>query len=112
MLKVKAILETNYGAEYSQEKINNLFTLILDEGWSKERFDRTLAWFRKNKPFPAWTEADWFSYKIPVHTYGWCLQQIAKGHSWEDEIESYELPTGEIVYKFRDGEDLPFRRRY
>lgn len=112
MLAARAILETNYGTEYSDEKMNNLFSLMLQEGWSVERFQRTLTWFRMNKSFPAWTEADWFSYSIPVHTYGWCLKMVKEGHDWKREIESYKLPNGQTVYKFRDGVDLPFEKRY
>jgi hypothetical protein len=110
ILNARVLLESNFGVEYSNEKFNNLFQILIDDGWSRYRFLRTLAWFRKKQKYPAWTEADWYSYSIPVHTYGWCLQMVNKGHDWKTEIESYKLPNGTRVYKFIDGEVLPFER--
>ena len=88
-----------------------MFDMIRDEGWTEERFNRTLKWFLKNKPYPAWTIADWFQYDVKVYPYAWVLRQVFNGANWKTDIESYELPDGSVVYKLRDGQTLPFKRR-
>jgi hypothetical protein len=101
-----AILQANYGTEYSQEKMALLFDMINDDGWSEERFTRTLKWFMKNKPFPSWTIADWFSHSVKVYPKSWYDEQCVNGKG--GEIETYLLDDKTYVYKFRDGVTLPF----
>lgn len=106
-----AALQSNYGTEYSQEKVALLFDMIREDGWSEERFMRTLKWFLKTKPFAAWTISDWFSYGVKVYPYAWYLEQVNKnGGSINKQIESYRLPDGVIVFKYADGENLPFEK--
>ena len=97
-----AVMQANYGTEYAPEKIALLFDMIRDEGWSEARFNRTLKWFLKNKPFPSWTIADWFSFSVKVYPLEWTY-----GKS-RNEYEGYELPEGVTVYKPIDGVKLPF----
>lgn len=105
----RAVLQANYGTEYSDEKMALLFDLLRDDEWSNERFMRTLKWFMKSKPFPSWTVADWFAYSVKVFPYSWYVEQCTKGRS--AEIEAYVLHDKTVVYKFRDGVTLPFQRQ-
>jgi hypothetical protein len=109
-MKAHALLEANYGTEYKREKMLLLLEMILEEGWTKERFQRTLRWFIKNKPFPAWTIADWFAYKIPVYGYSWYLAQCAQGYDVRKDMDIYELEDGTRVYRWHDEQELPFRK--
>ena len=95
-------MQANYGTDYAPEKIALLFDMIRDEEWSEERFNRTFKWFLKNKPFPSWTIADWFSYGVKVYPVEW-----THGKSLSD-YEGYELPGGVNVFKPKDGVTLPF----
>jgi len=107
------MLEANYGTEYNSEKAALLFDVVREEGWSEERFLRTLKWFLKNKPFPAWTVADWFQHGVRVYPYEWYLEQQAKAGPYRrvlDQMEMYRLPDGIVVFKWKDGEELPFEK--
>lgn len=109
--KAVAILQANFGTSYSPEKIATLFDLIDDDGWSEERFKRTFKWFIKNKPFPAWTVADWFAYSVKVYPYSWYLEQVAKnGREVNGQIDTYKLDDGTLVFRYRDSDELPFRK--
>src|SRR5258706_6342299 len=90
-LAAKIILEQNYGREYSDAKFRNLFDLMLGGNWTKERFERTLVWLRKHKPFPACTEADWFTHSIKVFNYGWLLERQVKDGWRKGDYDRYEL---------------------
>jgi hypothetical protein len=106
-----ALLQANYGTEYSPEKTAMLFDMIREEKWSEERFTRTLKWFLKNKKFPSWSISDWFDYDIKLHSYGWYLEQVAKnGASINNSIEAYDI-NGTTGYRYRDGQELPFPKR-
>lgn len=110
-VRAVAALQSNYGTEYSQEKVALLFDMIREDGWSEERFTRTLKWFLKTRPFAAWTIADWFSYGVKLYPYAWYLEQVSKnGASVNKQIESYRLPDGIIAYRYADGEELPFEK--
>lgn len=106
-----AILQANFGMEYSPEKTAILFDMIRDEMWSEERFNRTFKWFLKNKRYAAWTIADWFDYGVKVYPYSWMLKQAFDGVDSAKSLECYELPDGQFVWKMRDGETLPFKLR-
>lgn len=106
-------LEANFGVKYSPEKWVFLVKEFKDSGWSLERFERTFKWFIKNKKFPAWTISDWFDYEIKVYNYQWYLYQQHLAGIYTNVLEQmyvYKLPTGHIVYKWADGEELPFER--
>jgi hypothetical protein len=104
-----AMLQANFGTEFSSEKISLLFDMIRNEGWNEERFVRTLNWFLKNKKFPSWTISDWFEYGIKLYPRAWYLEQCNKAGGYAPSgIQFYKLPDGTIGYKFRDNEELPF----
>lgn len=108
--KAIAILQANYGTEYSQEKVAVLFDTIRGENWGEERFQRTFKWFLKNKPFPAWTIADWFSFSVKVYPYSWYLEQVSKsGGGVNKQIETYRI-DGVTVFRYADGQELPFEK--
>ena len=110
--KAIAILQANYGTEYSPEKAALLFDMILEEKWSEERFNLTLKWFLKNKKYPSWSISDWFDYDIKLHSYGWYLKQVQEqGVSINNSIEAYTIAEGVSGYKYIDGNELPFPRR-
>jgi hypothetical protein len=111
--KAVAILEANYGTEYSPAKTAALFDMIREDGWSEERFTRTLKWFLKNKPFPAWNMADWFQHGVKIYPYAWYLKQQAEAGPYRNvlkEMDVYKFADGVFGYKWRDGEELPFER--
>jgi hypothetical protein len=109
LTKSIAMLESNFGTEFSKEKIALLFDMVREEGWSEERFTRTFKWFLKNKKFPSWTISDWFDYGIKLFPYSWYLKQVhEQGTSINSSIQRYKLPDGTIAYKLKDSEELPF----
>ena len=113
LTKATAILQANYGTEYSQEKIALLFDMIREDGWSEERFQRTLKWFLKNKKFPSWTISDWFDYGIKIYPRAWYLKQCHEngGHATSG-IQFYKLSDGSVGYKYKDSEELPFEELF
>ena len=109
--KTRRILEESFGKDYSDAKMAVLFDMMREDGWSELRFARTLKWFLKTKHFKDWTIADWFQYGVKVYPYAWYLEQVSKnGASVNAQIETYKLPSGLIVYRYRDGEELPFEK--
>jgi hypothetical protein len=87
-----------------------LVDMIREDGWTEERFQRTLKWFLKNKPFPAWTVADWFSFSVKVYPYSWYLEQVSKnGGGVNKQIETYRI-NGVTVFRYADGQELPFEK--
>ena len=109
--RAKAMLEANFGGPIGEEKMALFFDLCREERWSEEQFLRTFKWFLKNKPFPAWTIADWFQYGVRVYPYAWYLDQQSKAGPYVDvlqQMDRYKLPDGTIVFKWSDGQDLPF----
>lgn len=111
--KAIAILQANFGVEASSEKVAAFFDLVREEEWTEERFMRTFRWFLKHKPFPAWTIADWFQYGVKVYPYEWYLEQQAKAGPYVrvlKQMEMYRLLDGTVVFKWKDGEELPFEK--
>lgn len=108
--KAKVLLEANFGTEFQKEKWLLLTDLIDEEGWSEERFMRTFKWFLKNKSYPSWTISDWFQYSVKVYPYQWYVDQCSPYENVLEKMDKYKLPNGTIVYKWKDGEDLPFER--
>jgi len=104
------MLESNFGGPISDGKMAMLFEMCQEDGWTEERFLRTFKWFLKNKPYPAWTVADWFHYTVKVYPYEWYLNQCRPGQDVLKEMEIYRLPDGTVVYKWIDGEALPFEK--
>jgi len=108
-LQVRAMLEANFGKDYSNEKMALLFDMIRDDAWTEERFSRTLKWFLKTKHFRDWTVADWFSYAIKVYPYSWYLEQVKKcGQAVNMQIQNLRLSDDTVVFRYRDHEILPF----
>lgn len=100
----REMLRTTFGVEYSDGRILLLFQQIADDGWSEERFDRTLKWFLRNVKWAAWTIADWFAYTIPIYNYAWYCKQSADGvptRTWEIEpgVFGYTLANVELPLK-------------
>jgi hypothetical protein len=107
-----AVMQSNYSAEYSHEKVALLFDMIREEKWTRERFLSTFKWILKNRKFADWNIADWFSYSIKVYPYTWYLKQVETfGPSVNKQIEVYKISDDVIVYKYIDGIILPYERR-
>jgi hypothetical protein len=105
-----AVMQTNYGVDYAPEKVALLFEMIREEGWSEERFKKTFKWFLKNKKFSDWKIADWFEHGVKVYPHSWYLDQVHKfGREVNKQIETYKV-NGVVVYRYADGEELPFEK--
>ena len=110
LISTEEMLRMNYGVEYPAEKMNMLFSIIKEEGWTSARLQATAKWFLKNKKYPNWTVSDWFDYKVKLYPYSWYLEQVhTRGQIANKEIETYKI-EGQIFYKYKDGTDLPFER--
>ena len=111
-MTAKILLEQNFGVKYPKETFAILFDMINDEGWSEERFQRTLKWFLKTKYNQAWTISDWFQYGVKLYPVQWMHEQINKmgnpPRAWE-RFERYRI-NGVVAVKLKDGIDLPFER--
>jgi hypothetical protein len=103
------MLEANFNKDYSDEKFKVFFELIREDGWSEERFRRTFKWFLLHKKFPEWTIADWFQYGVKLYPYSWYVKQCTEGTNVLKQMDRYRV-DGVVLYKFKDGEDLPFER--
>ena len=111
--KAAAYLQQAYGVEFPKEKFAILFELILDEGWTEERFNRTLKWFLKTKYNQAWTIADWFQWNVKLYPFAWVRQHCHKNGLREvDFIRTLDvyIVDGIRLYKMKDGIDLPLKR--
>lgn len=113
-MKGIAKLEINFGVEIPKEKSTLLFNFLEDEGWSNERFNRTLQWFLRKKIYPNWSIADWTNYEVKLYTFDWIANYCHKeGFSStsdfiENNMQGYII-NGIRLWKFLDGdEDLPF----
>ena len=107
-IKAEVLIKTSFGVIYPQEKFSLLWELILEEGWSKERFNLTVKHFLKHKKYASWNIADWFDYSIKLFPYSWYLDQIHQfGASANKTIERYRI-QGKVLYRYYDGSILPF----
>lgn len=112
-IKAMAYLQQAYGVEYPKEKFSVLFDLIKDEGWTEERFQRTLKWFLKTKYNQAWTIADWFQWGIKL--YPWrhyrehCFKLNIREVDFQKTLQCYVV-DGVRLYREDDGQDLPLER--
>ena len=107
-----AYLENNFGQDYPREKWMMLVEQIMDDGWTYERFKRTVKHFLRTQKYPNWTVADWFSFGIQVHSYAWYMEQVhLRGITANDSIECYQLPDGTVCYRYADEQRLPFPRK-
>jgi hypothetical protein len=104
----RAVLQANFGTEYADAKMALLFDLIRDDNWTEYQFNETLKWFLKNKPFPAWTVADWFSYGVKLYPHSWMVKEMMNDRGM-DGIEIY-LVGGAFLFKRVDGVTLPMKR--
>ena len=107
LAKAQAYLEANYGLSIPKEKMKLLFDAVKEAKWTKERFKRALYHILKTKSYATWTLSDWFDYSITLYPYSWYLEQVSLGNS--DRIEAYKI-NGLIMYKFIDGQNLPFEK--
>lgn len=111
-LEVAAFYEQNYGMTYPKEKWQTLVLVLMNDGWTAERFRRTAEYLMKSKPYRTWTIEDWFSFSIELHPESWYLRQVHElGAKVNKSIEMYKLPTGYIGYKYKDENVLPFPHR-
>ena len=110
LVATEEMLRMNYGVEYPAEKMNMLFSMIKEEGWTSARLQATAKWFLKNKKYPNWTVSDWFDYQVKLYPYSWYLEQVhIKGGIVNKEIERYKI-NGKILFRYADGIDLPFEK--
>ena len=103
------MLKASFGVMPDDAKLVLLFNLMREENWSEERFKRTLKWFLKNKLWPAWTIADWFSYSVKLYPYPWAQTKMTEGKVPGKDIWRWKLPDGQIAYS-EAYVDLPFER--
>ena len=106
-----AVLQANFGTEYSPEKTAVLFDMIREDEWTESRFNSTLAWFVKSKKFPSWTVSDWFDHDVKLYPYSWMLKQVAAGVDAKTDLEIWEVEYNVFGWKMRDGVPLPFLKR-
>lgn len=110
ILKAEEMLKMNFGIEYSQEKFTMLWEMIREEGWTRERLIQTVKHFLKTKKFPNWTIADWFDYNVKLHPYSWYILQVHEyGPNVNEQMEMFRV-NGIVLYRYKDGTDLPFER--
>ena len=108
--QAESMLKMNYGIDYPKEKMNMLWSMIKEEGWSAEKLKATVKWFMKNKRYPNWTIADWFDYKVKLYPYSWYLKQVNEfGGDVNEQIERYRI-NGKVFYRYMDGTELPFEK--
>lgn len=108
--KALIIIEQNFGAEVAKNKAELLFDMVTEDGWSEKRFDMTFKWFLKNKPYPSWTIADWFSYGVKLYPQQWYFEKCTQGRNVLKEMDRYKLADGVIGYKWKDGIELPLEK--
>ncbi len=104
------MLQTNFGIEFLNEKFEMLFELILEEGWTHERFRETLKWFLKNHKYPNWTIADWFNYSVKLYPYSWYLKQPDKSQLEAYQVKLPKTNSTVVLWKNIDGYELPFEK--
>ena len=113
LAKAKILVDQNVGIETAREKWMMLCREIISDGWSEERFDRTLRWFLRTKKFPDWKIADWFEYGVPLFPFAWVRTTARETGMREiDLLKSLDvyLVDGVRLYKWKDGVDLPLER--
>ena len=100
-----------YGADYPKEKFQMLWMLIKEENWTKERLMRTVKYMLKNNKYPNWTIADFFSYKIELHSYEWALNENMKSQGAMSRMLKFKIKDKIFFcYPSPDAETLPFER--
>jgi len=108
--QAREMLQTNFGIEFLNEKFEMLFELILEEGWTHERFRETLKWFLKNHKYPNWTIADWFNYSVKLYPYSWYLKQPDKSQLEAYKVKLPKTNSTVVLWKNKDGVELPFQK--
>lgn len=107
------MLEANFGVAFSVERFSALVDMIAEEGWSADRFNRTVRWFLKTKHFPAWTIADWFDYGVKLYPHSWYLNECHKTGNVRihEQMDVYRI-NGKAFYRYKDpaAEPLPFEK--
>lgn len=112
VMRAAAMMQQNTGTDTAKEKWMMLASMVIEEGWSRERFERTLKHLLKTHQWQTWTIADWFKYAVELHPYSWYCQQVMEhGASVNAQIEQYDLGNGLFGYRYVDGIGLPFPRK-
>jgi hypothetical protein len=114
-VKGSAMLQANYGVEYSKEKFAVLFNFFREDNWSEERFIRTSKYVMKHNPYPNWNVATWYEFNPKVFPAVGCVVPegsefyIVNG-DFNDNYENDKIITkdGVLVWKPADGQELPF----
>jgi hypothetical protein len=104
-IETQAILEAAYGTEYSQQRIDILFDLCRERGWSGKRLQDTAKHIISTKPWVAWSIAD---FMLPQGTKLYPYPQWYEAHkSPKPKIDIYRV-EGILLCKPQDGLSLPF----
>jgi hypothetical protein len=64
MTEAVSLMIVAYGKEYAveyKERLQLLYGMILEDGWSKKRFMDTLKFLIKTRPYRDWTVSDFFA---------------------------------------------------
>ena len=108
LAEIETIIQVNFGKKYPKEKFALLWSLILEEGWTKLRLQETLKHFIKTHKYPNWTIADWFEFGIKLYPYSKYLEEHSKNQNIGDEIEWFHF--GEISLWGFKSELRPYRK--
>lgn len=109
--KAQKLLQTTFtDLNVPQAKYNVLWMLVKEENWSKERLERTIKWFLKNRKSFAkeWQISEFFNYNCKLFSHSWYLAQIDGNVDANKNIEKWRLDDGSVAYKYKDGVDLPY----
>lgn len=98
------------GAVIPKERYNMLWSLIKEEGWSRDRLLRTIKWFLKHRQSFAkeWKISDFFNYNCKTYGHTWYLAQVEGNADANKNIEKWKLDDGSVVFKYADGVELPY----
>ena len=107
-------MEQNFGKQYSAEmsgRVQLLFSMCLKDSWTSERFTKATEWILKNKPYPNWTVADFFSAPLqklyPRSEHLKLLSERGKGVN--AEIQWYNV-NGVALFAWKHEGELPFNK--
>jgi hypothetical protein len=110
-VECQALLEANYGMEYSGQKVSVLFELLREENWSGERLKRVTKWICKNLKWATWTTADFMTAPLGnLYNYAWVLEEVHKDRSAMKRMEAWKVSEGVVLWRYADGTDLPYER--
>jgi hypothetical protein len=102
-----AMVQSSLGGRIPDDKFKLLWGEVQREGWSEARFNSVLHWFLQNRPYQAWSISDWFQYSVKVYPWAWYASKCSESHNPLPEMDRYKLSDGTIVYKWKDGVEIP-----